>query len=76
MGADIVTEGRTAIIRGKKYLTGAHVYAPDLRGGAALLVAGLGAKGETCVEDTGHIVRGYENIEDKLKKLGADIRVE
>ncbi len=76
MGADIVTEGRTAIIRGKRHLTGAHVYAPDLRGGAALLIAGLSAKGETCVEDAGHIVRGYEQIENKLRKLGADIRVE
>lgn len=76
MGADIVTEGRTAVVRGPKKLRGAHVYAPDLRGGAALVIAALSAEGESIVEDDGHIVRGYEKIEDKLKKLGADIQVE
>ncbi len=76
MGADIVTEGRSAIIRGDRILKGAHVYAPDLRGGAALLVAALSAQGESIVEDEGHIVRGYENIDKSLKRLGADIRVE
>lgn len=76
MGADIVTEGRTAVIRGPKRLAGAHVYAPDLRGGAALIIAALSATGETRIEDTGHIVRGYDEIENKLRNLGADIRVE
>lgn len=76
MGADIVTEGRTAVVRGKRELKGAHVYAPDLRGGAALIVAALGAKGETWVSDEGHIIRGYEKIEEKLRNIGASIRVE
>lgn len=76
MGADIVSEGRTAVIRGPRTLSGAHVYAPDLRGGAALMLAALSAKGESVVEDEGHIARGYEKIEEKLKNLGADIRVE
>lgn len=76
MGADLVCEGRSAVVRGKRELNGAHVYAPDLRGGAALIVAGLSAKGETHVTDEGHVVRGYDKIEEKLKNLGADIRVE
>ena len=76
MGADIVTEGRSAVIRGPKKLTGAKVYAPDLRGGAALLIAALSAEGESVVEDEGHIIRGYENIAEKIASLGADIRVE
>ena len=73
MGADIVTEGRTAIIRGVKKLRSAHVYAPDLRGGAALLVAALGAEGVSTVEDTGHISRGYESIAENFGRLGAKI---
>lgn len=75
MGADIVTEGRTAVIRGQKHLTGAHVYAPDLRGGAALLLAALSAHGESIVEDEGHIQRGYEHIEDSLSAIGAKIQL-
>ncbi len=73
MGADIVTEGRTIVIRGGRKLSGAHVYAPDLRGGAALLLAALSAKGESIVDSMGHIERGYENIDKNLKALGADI---
>ncbi len=75
MGADIVTEGRSAIIRGPRVLTGAHVYAPDLRGGAALLIAALSAQGESVVEDEGHIERGYERIVENITALGGDIRI-
>ncbi len=74
MGADIVTEGRSAVIRGPKKLSGAHVYAPDLRGGAALLIAGLSSSGESIIEDEGHIARGYEKIEEKIAALGGDIK--
>lgn len=76
MGADIVTEGRSAIIRGPRKLTGAHVYAPDLRGGAALIIAALSARGESIVEDEGHIARGYENLVENITALGGDIRAE
>ncbi|MBQ8002208.1 MAG: UDP-N-acetylglucosamine 1-carboxyvinyltransferase [Clostridia bacterium] len=76
MGADIVTEGRSAIIRGPRQLSGAHVVAPDLRGGAALLIAALSAKGESVIEDEGHIARGYENLVENIRSLGADIRCE
>ncbi len=76
MGADIVTEGRSAVIRGSRKLHGAHVYAPDLRGGAALLIAALSAEGESVVEDEGHIVRGYEFICERLSSIGANIKVE
>ena len=76
MGADIVTEGRTMVIRGPRKLTGAHVYAPDLRGGAALLLAALSAEGESHIESEGHIERGYENLKENFASLGADIRVE
>ena len=75
MGADIVTEGRSAIIRGPKRLVGAHVHAPDLRGGAALLIAALSAQGESVVEDVGHIQRGYENVVENITALGGDIRI-
>lgn len=75
MGADIVTEGRSAIIRGPRTLCGAHVYAPDLRGGAALLIAALSAKGDSIVEDEGHIARGYESIVENITALGGDIRI-
>ncbi|NMB16588.1 MAG: UDP-N-acetylglucosamine 1-carboxyvinyltransferase [Firmicutes bacterium] len=76
MGADIVVEGQTAIIRGVARLSGAVVSVPDLRAGAALVLAGLGAEGETVVEDVGHIDRGYEGIEQKLAGVGAQIRRE
>ncbi len=75
MGANIKIEGRTAIIRGVKRLSGAHVYARDLRGGAALVIAGLAAEGTTIVDNVRtHIDRGYERLEVKLKKVGADIQ--
>jgi len=75
MGADIKVEGNTAIIRGVEKLTGAEVTAPDLRAGAALVIAGLVADGITVVEDIVYIQRGYENFVEKLKKLGAVIDV-
>jgi UDP-N-acetylglucosamine 1-carboxyvinyltransferase len=61
-------------VRGVPQLTGAPVRAADLRAGAALVVAALGAKGRTVVEDVIHIDRGHERLEDKLIGLGADIR--
>ena len=73
MGADITVEGTTAVIQGVKELKGACVRATDLRAGAALVIAGLMASGTTVVENIYHIERGYENIDDKLKGLGADI---
>ncbi|GAX89631.1 UDP-N-acetylglucosamine 1-carboxyvinyltransferase [Effusibacillus lacus] len=77
MGADIKVEGRTALITGVPILTGAGVTASDLRAGAALVIAGLGAQGETEVNGLHHIDRGYLRLEDKLREIGADIeRVE
>ena len=73
MGANIKINGRTAVIEGVNKLSAAKVRATDLRAGAALIIAGLGAEGETIIEDDGHIDRGYDNIERKLKKLGANI---
>lgn len=73
MGARIRTEGRTAVIKGEKELTGARVKATDLRAGAALLIAGLNARGTTVISDSEHIDRGYENIVEKLNALGAQI---
>jgi UDP-N-acetylglucosamine 1-carboxyvinyltransferase len=73
MGADIKIEGRSAIINGVNSLSGAKVMASDIRAGAALVLAGLAAKGETEISRIYHIDRGYEKIEDKLKELGADI---
>lgn len=73
MGADIRAEGRTAIVRGVPQLQGARVTTPDLRAGAALLTAALHARGETTVYGGLHIRRGYEHLEKKLQKLGADI---
>ena len=74
MGADIATEKSIARVTGVKELSAAHVQASDLRGGFALVMAGLCAKGETEVERVYHIDRGYENLEQKLTALGADIR--
>lgn len=77
MGANIKVEGRAAIITGNQKLSGAPVRATDLRSGAALILAGLAAKGTTEVFGLRHIDRGYEHIEDKLNALGAKIvRVE
>jgi len=76
MGAKIRTDGRMAVVEGVDRLTGAIVEAGDLRGGACLVIAGLGAEGRTVVENVAHIDRGYERIEEKLSALGADIRRE
>jgi len=72
MGADITINGRTAVIKGTG-LTGCQVRATDLRGGAGMVIAGLMAKGETVITDIHYIDRGYENMEQKFKNLGADI---
>ncbi len=74
MGADITVRGRTALIRGVEKLHGAYVTASDLRGGAALVIAGLKAEGQSTVADLSHIDRGYADFEGKLRKLGGKIR--
>ncbi len=74
MGAEISVDGKIAVIEGVNELVGAPVKATDLRAGAAMVIAGLAARGETSIEDIYHIERGYENIVDKLRALGADIR--
>ena len=76
MGADIRVAGRVAVVTGQRELYGARVRSTDLRGGAALVVAGLAAKGETVVEELHHIDRGYAAMEKRLQALGADIRRE
>lgn len=74
MGAQIRVEGQLAMIQGGKMLTGAHVTATDLRAAAALMIAGLCAQGETQLSDpAGHLMRGYEALEEKLTLLGADV---
>lgn len=73
LGCNIKVEGRKAVIEGVEELCGAQVNATDLRAGAALVIAGLCAKGETCIGNVKYIDRGYEHIEHKLKMLGADI---
>ena len=73
MGADISVDGKVAIIEGVEHLTGAPVKASDLRAGAALIIAGLSTEGITEIEDIFHIERGYEDMEIKLRELGADI---
>ncbi len=74
MGASIKVEGSTAIIEGVDQYTGAEVAAPDLRAGAALVIAGLTAEGFTTVEDIKYIERGYEDFDVKLRELGAQIQ--
>lgn len=76
MGAVFTQKDRTAVIRGVKKLTGAQVYARDLRGGAALTIAGLAAQGETIVMNAELIDRGYEGLEHMLERVGARIRRE
>jgi len=73
MGADIRTEGHHAVVRGVERLSGARVRATDLRAGAALVLAGLVAEGETVVSEARHVDRGYEDLAGKLRTLGADI---
>lgn len=75
MGANIQIDGKIAIIEGKTTLTGAQIHSCDLRAGAAMIIAGLIATGTTYINDIEHIERGYENIVDKFKALGADIEL-
>ncbi len=74
MGAKITIEGKTAVIKGTRKLYGATVKATDLRGGAALVMAGMVAKGETKVENIEYILRGYDKFDEKLRNLGVDIQ--
>lgn len=76
MGAKITVEGRTAVIKGVRRLDGAKVEATDLRGGAALVIAAVAAKGTTTIDNIKYILRGYENLEHKLKCLHIDIKTE
>ena len=73
LGANIDIDGHTAVVRGVTKLSGATVMATDLRASASLVIAGLAAEGETCVERIYHLDRGYERMEDKLRQLGANI---
>jgi UDP-N-acetylglucosamine 1-carboxyvinyltransferase len=75
MGAKIQVDGKVAVIEGVEGLTGAKVQACDLRAGAAMIIAGLAASGETEIGDIYHIERGYEHIVEKLSDVGADIQV-
>ncbi len=74
MGADIVIEGRSAVVKGVAKLSGAPVMATDLRASASLILAGLAAEGQTVVSRIYHLDRGYDSIEQKLSALGADIK--
>ena len=76
LGADITTSGKLAEIWGVDRLHGTALTATDLRGGAAMIVAGLAAEGETVVCDDGHVTRGYERLDNRLRALGADIYLE
>ena len=76
MGAKIKIDGRCAIIKGTKRIQGTNVVAADLRGGAALIIEALAAKGITEIDNIQYILRGYENIENKLKNIGAKIYIE
>ena len=73
MGAKVTIEGRTMIIKGTKRLHGADVESTDLRGSAALILAGLSARGITRVGKLNYLIRGYENLDKKLNDLGANI---
>jgi len=73
MGARISVEGHHAVVRGVPRLSGAQVRAPDIRAGAALVLAGLAAEGETEVSGAEHIDRGYEDLPGRLRALGADV---
>ncbi len=76
LGADIVTRGSLAMVNGVPKLHGAQLRSSDLRGGAALVAAALGAEGETLIHDEGHIGRGYAALDRDLRSLGADVRLE
>ena len=76
MGANIKIEGNAAVVKGVRELHGAAVNATDLRAGAAMVIAGLAAKGQTCIGEVDHLYRGYEGLIEKLSGLGAKIRTE
>ena len=73
MGAKISINGRVALVKGVDKLSGTYVSAQDLRGGAALVIAALSAEGKTVINSPEFIYRGYENLEENLRSLGADI---
>ena len=73
LGAHIEIDGHTAVVQGVAQLSGASVMATDLRASASLVIAGLVAEGETLVDRIYHLDRGYDRMEDKLRRLGADI---
>lgn len=73
MGAKISVEGKMAVIKGIRRLDGAKVKATDLRGGAALVIAGSNARGKTTIENIEYILRGYEKFDEKLRKVGINI---
>ena len=75
MGAKTTIEGRTAVVKGVRKLHGANVKATDLRGGAAIVIGGLAAKGKTTVDEIKYILRGYEDFDKKLRNLGAKIYI-
>lgn len=74
MGANIKADGQLAVVQGVEHLKGAPVKADDLRAGAAMIIAGLAAKGTTEIEDIYHIDRGYEDVVKKFSGIGADIK--
>ena len=74
MGAKITAQGKSAIFEGVDELFGSPVYSTDLRAGAALIIAGISATGVTEVYNLEHIDRGYEDIEEKFRKIGANIQ--
>ena len=76
MGAKITIEGKVAIVKGVRKLVAADVTATDLRGGAAMCMAALAEKGKSKISNIEHILRGYENLDKKLTKLGANIKME
>ena len=75
LGANIKTEGKVAVIEGVKSLSGARCVCPDLRGGAALVVAALASNGESEITNISHINRGYDNIVGAFESVGADIKI-
>ena len=76
MGAKITVEGKVAIVKGVRKLSGAEVNSTDLRGGAALVTAALAARGKSKINNIEYILRGYENLDKKLKNIGAKIKIE
>ena len=76
MGANIEIRNRTIVVKGKTKLVGTAVEATDLRAGACLVLAGLIAEGETTIKEIKHVLRGYENIIEKLESVGAKIKLE